>query len=61
MPIKVCVYVKCHKPEDGEMRLCIEQNAKSLEVAQRIIEIEKSRFRRPKYAHLAPYRRWEIE
>jgi hypothetical protein len=57
--VKVVLYVKCHRPEDGEMRLCLDSEVKSAEIAEAIIAREKVRYKDE--PEMAERRRYEIE
>lgn len=57
--MKLIVYVKCHNPENGEMRLCLEDDVKSVEIGEALIAREKKRYRDE--PGMLERRRYEVE
>lgn len=56
--MKVVVYVK-HFHGEGEMRLCLEDDVKSREIAEAIIRREQARYKDQPV--MLSWRRWEVE
>lgn len=57
--MKLILYVQCHRPDDGEMRLCLADDIRSKVIAESMVAREQKR-----YGHwpaMLDIRRWEIE